>query len=140
MAARLKDDYPILYKGKNGRVAHEFIVDLREFLKTAHITPDDVCKRLMDFGFHAPTMSFPVAGTLMIEPTESESKAELDRLCDALLAIREEIRAIEEGRSDPEDNPAQACPAHGDGGQRKRVGAILPARAGCLPGAVGPGA
>ena len=110
MAARLKDDYPILYKGKNGRVAHEFIVDLREFLKTAHITPDDVCKRLMDFGFHAPTMSFPVAGTLMIEPTESESKAELDRLCDALLAIREEIRAIEEGRSDPEDNPLKHAP------------------------------
>ncbi len=110
MAHRLKDHYPVVYVGKNGRVAHEFIIDLREFQKTAHVMPDDVAKRLMDFGFHAPTMSWPVAGTLMIEPTESESKAECDRLCDALIAIREEIRAIEEGRMDPQNNPLKNAP------------------------------
>ena len=110
MAKRLSEHYPIVYTGANGRVAHEFIVDLRQFEKTAHVTPDDVCKRLMDFGFHAPTMSFPVAGTLMIEPTESESKAELDRLCDALIVIREEIRAIEDGKIDAENNPLKHAP------------------------------
>lgn len=110
MAHRLRDQYPVLYTGRNGRVAHEFIIDLREFQKTAHVTVDDVAKRLMDFGFHAPTMSWPVAGTLMIEPTESESKAECDRLCDALLAIREEIRAIEEGRLPADDNPLKNAP------------------------------
>jgi glycine dehydrogenase len=110
MAKRLERDYPVLYTGQNGRVAHEFIVDLREFKKTAGIEPEDVAKRLMDFGFHAPTMSWPVAGTLMIEPTESESRAELDRFCDALIAIRQEIRAIEEGRSDRENNPLKHAP------------------------------
>jgi len=110
MAARLKDHYPILYSGRNGRVAHEFIIDLRAFQKTAHVTVEDVAKRLMDFGFHAPTMSFPVAGTLMIEPTESESKTELDRLCEALQIIREEIRDIELGRADPNDNPLKNAP------------------------------
>ena len=110
MAERLKEHYPVLYTGMNGRVAHEFIIDLREFQKSAHVTVDDVAKRLMDFGFHAPTMSFPVAGTLMIEPTESESKAELDRLCDALIAIRAEIREIEAGRMDPENNPLKHAP------------------------------
>ena len=110
MAERLKEHYPVLYTGKNGRVAHEFIIDLREFQKSAHVTVDDVAKRLMDFGFHAPTMSFPVAGTLMIEPTESESKVELDRLCDALIAIRAEIREIEAGRMDPENNPLKHAP------------------------------
>ncbi len=110
MAHRLRDHYPVLYAGKNGRVAHEFIIDLRQFKKTAQIEPDDVAKRLMDFGFHAPTMSWPVAGTLMIEPTESESKAELDRFCEALIAIREEIRAIEEGRMDVENNPLKNAP------------------------------
>jgi len=110
MAERLRPHYPVLYTGKNGRVAHEFIIDLREFQKTAHVTPDDVAKRLMDFGFHAPTMSWPVAGTLMIEPTESESKAELDRLCDALIAIRAEIRDIEEGRIRYEDSPLKHAP------------------------------
>src|SRR5574341_2470227 len=98
MAKRLEGHYPILYTGARGRVAHEFIVDLRPFKKTADVEAEDVAKRLMDYGFHAPTMSFPVAGTLMIEPTESEPKAELDRFCDALIAIREEIRAVEEGR------------------------------------------
>ncbi|MFH1746413.1 MAG: aminomethyl-transferring glycine dehydrogenase [Planctomycetota bacterium] len=110
MAERLKDHYPVLYTGAHGRVAHEFIIDLREFQKTAHVTVDDVAKRLMDYGFHAPTMSWPVAGTLMIEPTESESKAECDRLCDALIAIREEIRAIEDGQSDAENNPLKHAP------------------------------
>ncbi|MFQ5807802.1 MAG: hypothetical protein ACE5I3_15250, partial [Phycisphaerae bacterium] len=110
MARRLEGHYRVLYTGVSGRVAHEFIIDLRGFKKTANIDPDDVAKRLMDFGFHAPTMSWPVAGTLMIEPTESESKAELDRFCDALIAIREEIRAIEGGRSDRENNPLKNAP------------------------------
>ena len=110
MAKRLGEHYPVLYTGVGGRVAHEFIIDLRPFKKSADIDPDDVCKRLMDYGFHAPTMSFPVAGTLMIEPTESESKAELDRLCDALIAIREEIRAIEDGRANRENNPLKHAP------------------------------
>jgi glycine dehydrogenase len=110
MAQRLKGHYPILYAGQNGRVAHEFIIDLREFQKTAQVMPDDVAKRLMDFGFHAPTMSWPVAGTLMIEPTESESKAELDRLCDALIAIRQEIRDIETGKIKYEDSPLHHAP------------------------------
>jgi len=110
MAKRLEGHYPILYRGKNGRCAHEFILDCREFEKTAGVKVEDIAKRLMDYGFHAPTMSFPVAGTLMFEPTESESKAELDRLCDAMIAIREEIRAIEEGRMDRVDNPLKHAP------------------------------
>jgi glycine dehydrogenase len=110
MAARLAGHYPILYSGRNGRVAHEFIVDARPFQKSAGIEVDDVAKRLMDYGFHAPTMSFPVAGTLMIEPTESEPKAELDRFCDAMIAIREEIRAVEEGRAPREDNVLKRAP------------------------------
>ena len=110
MAHRLQEHYPVLYSGKNGRVAHEFIIDCREFQKTAQVTVNDIAKRLMDYGFHAPTMSFPVAGTLMIEPTESESKFECDRLCDALIAIREEIRAIEQGRMDPVNNPLKHAP------------------------------
>ncbi len=97
VAERLSPYYPVLYRGKNGRVAHECIIDLRELKKTAAITPDDIAKRLIDYGFHAPTMSWPVAGTLMIEPTESESQAELDRFCEALIAIRGEIAAIERG-------------------------------------------
>ena len=110
LAARLADEYPILYRGANGHVAHEFIVDLRLFKATAGIEAEDVAKRLMDFGFHAPTMSFPVPGTLMIEPTESESKAELDRFCEAMLAIRDEIRAVEQGRLDRKDNPLKRAP------------------------------
>jgi glycine dehydrogenase len=110
LAARLAPHYPILYRGRNGRVAHEFIVDLRVFKISAGIEAEDVAKRLMDYGFHAPTMSFPVPGTLMIEPTESESKAELDRFCDALLAIREEIRALEQGRADRQENPLKRAP------------------------------
>jgi glycine dehydrogenase len=110
MARRLQAHYPVLYRGSRGRVAHEFILDLRPFEKSTGIASEDVAKRLMDYGFHAPTMSFPVAGTLMIEPTESESKAELDRFCDAMIAIRGEIRAIEEGRMDRADNPLKNAP------------------------------
>jgi glycine dehydrogenase len=110
MAARLSVHYRVLYSGRRGRVAHEFILDLRPFKASAGIEAEDVAKRLMDYGFHAPTMSFPVAGTLMIEPTESESKAELDRFCDALIAIRDEIREIEEGRADRGTNPLKNSP------------------------------
>ncbi|HVS01974.1 MAG TPA: aminomethyl-transferring glycine dehydrogenase [Thermoanaerobaculia bacterium] len=109
MAKRLGAHYPILYTGKNGLVAHEFIVDMRGF-KSAGVVVDDVAKRLMDYGFHAPTMSFPVAGTMMVEPTESESRAELDRFCDALIAIREEIREIEQGRADRHRNLLKGAP------------------------------
>lgn len=110
MAARLKDHYDVLYRGGHGRVAHEFIIDVRPFDKSAGIKPDDIAKRLMDYGFHAPTMSWPVPGTLMIEPTESEPKAELDRFCDAMIAIREEIRLIEQGKLPREDNPLKNAP------------------------------
>ena len=110
IAARLRKAYPILYAGARGRVAHELILDLRPLKKSAGIEVDDVAKRLMDYGFHAPTMSFPVPGTLMIEPTESEPLAELDRFCDAMLRIREEIRAVEEGRIDRLDNPLKNAP------------------------------
>jgi glycine dehydrogenase len=98
MRARLQEQYDILYTNHNDECAHEFIVDLRPFKVTTGIEAEDVAKRLMDYGFHAPTMSFPVPGTIMIEPTESEDKAELDRFCDALLSIRDEIRAIEKVR------------------------------------------
>ena len=110
MAGRLEGHYPIVYTGAHGRVAHEFILDCRGFEKTAGIKVDDIAKRLMDYGFHGPTMSWPVGGTLMIEPTESESKAELDRLCDAMIRIREEIRAIEQGAMSRDDNPLRHAP------------------------------
>ena len=110
MRARLDGHYDILYTNDNGRCAHEFIVDLRPFKKSAEVEAEDVAKRLMDYGFHAPTMSFPVAGTIMIEPTESEDKSELDRFCDALIEIRDEIRAIEIGLSDKKDNPLKNAP------------------------------
>ncbi|MCR9160078.1 MAG: aminomethyl-transferring glycine dehydrogenase [Nannocystaceae bacterium] len=110
MAKRIGEHYPVLYRGENGRVAHEFIVDLRPFKASAGIEAEDVAKRLMDYGFHAPTMSFPVAGTLMIEPTESESKEELDRFCDAMIAIRKEIAAVEAGDLPRDDNPLKNAP------------------------------
>ena len=110
IARRLEEHYPVLYTGSNGLVAHECILDLRPLKDSSGISVDDVAKRLIDFGFHAPTMSFPVAGTLMIEPTESESKEELDRFCDAMIAIREEIRAVERGDLDPNDNPLKNAP------------------------------
>lgn len=110
MKTRLENAYPILYTGKNGTCAHEFIIDLRPFKASAGIEAEDVAKRLIDYGFHAPTMSFPVPGTIMIEPTESEDKAELDRFCDALLAIHAEIKAIENGSFDKLDNPLKNAP------------------------------
>ncbi|MBV8815535.1 MAG: aminomethyl-transferring glycine dehydrogenase [Verrucomicrobia bacterium] len=110
IAARLQAYYPVLYKGKSGYVAHECIIDLRQFKRTAGIEVEDVAKRLMDYGFHAPTMSWPVPGTLMVEPTESESKAELDRFCDAMISIFGEIRAVETGEADREDNVLKRAP------------------------------
>uniref|UniRef100_H2L7W3 glycine dehydrogenase (aminomethyl-transferring) n=1 Tax=Oryzias latipes TaxID=8090 RepID=H2L7W3_ORYLA len=110
MAKRLEGHYKVLFRGRKGFVAHEFILDVRPFKKTANIEAVDVAKRLQDYGFHAPTMSWPVAGTLMIEPTESEDKAEMDRFCDALLGIRQEIAEIEEGRMDSRINPLKMAP------------------------------
>jgi glycine dehydrogenase len=110
IAKRLEGAYDVLYKGPTGRVAHECIFDVRPFEESAGVTVDDVAKRLIDAGFHAPTMSFPVAGTLMVEPTESETKAELDRFCDAMLAIRDEIRAIENGDMPRENNALKNAP------------------------------
>lgn len=110
MAKLLENHYPILFRGVNGTCAHEFIIDLRSFKESAGIEAEDVAKRLMDYGYHAPTMSWPVSGTLMIEPTESESKAELDRFCNALISIREEIRAIENGEASPHDNVLKGAP------------------------------
>jgi glycine dehydrogenase len=110
IAARLAQHFPLLFKGRNGRIAHECILDTRAFKETAGISVDDIAKRLIDYGFHAPTMSFPVAGTLMVEPTESESKAELDRFCEAMIAIRGEIRAVEEGRMPRDNNPLENAP------------------------------
>ncbi|MEY3432566.1 MAG: aminomethyl-transferring glycine dehydrogenase [Bacteroidota bacterium] len=110
MKARLKDHYDILYLGTQGTCAHEFIVDLRPFKKSADIEAEDLAKRLMDYGFHAPTLSFPVPGTIMIEPTESEDMAELDRFCDAMISIRNEIREIESGEADRKDNVLKRAP------------------------------
>jgi glycine dehydrogenase len=110
LAARLRDHYPVLYRGPSGLCAHELILDLRPLKASSGVEAEDVAKRLIDYGFHAPTMSFPVPGTLMIEPTESEPKAELDRFVEAMIAIREEIRAIESGRMDREDNPLKRAP------------------------------
>ena len=110
IASRLEGSFDVLYKGPSGRVAHECIIDTRPFTESANITVEDIAKRLIDCGFHAPTMSWPVAGTLMIEPTESENKAELDRFCDAMLHIREEIRAVENNKIDIENNPLKNSP------------------------------
>jgi glycine dehydrogenase len=110
IAARLEQGYEILYKSDTGRVAHECILDTRPLADTAGVTVEDIAKRLMDSGFHAPTMSWPVAGTLMVEPTESEPKAELDRFCDAMLSIRAEAQDIIDGKIDPENNPLKRAP------------------------------
>lgn len=108
--AKLEKYFPVLYSGLNGRVGHELIFDMRSFKHTAHIEVEDIAKRLMDYGYHAPTVSFPVPGTLMVEPTESESKAELDRFCEVMISIREEIREIEEGKADPVNNVLKNAP------------------------------
>lgn len=108
--AKLEKYFPALYTGINGRVGHELIFDMRSFKHSAHIEVEDIAKRLMDYGYHAPTVSFPVPGTLMVEPTESESKAELDRFCEVMISIREEIREIEEGKADPNNNVLKNSP------------------------------
>jgi glycine dehydrogenase len=110
LKARLEPHYPVLYVGKQGRVAHELIFDLRPFKQRTGIDEADVAKRLMDYGFHAPTVSFPVAGTLMVEPTESEPLEELDRFCEAMIAIRHEIDAVANGKADPKDNALKNAP------------------------------
>ncbi|HEY8041957.1 MAG TPA: aminomethyl-transferring glycine dehydrogenase [Polyangiaceae bacterium] len=110
VADRLHPHFPVFYRGKRGRVAHECILDTRGAKRTAGIEVDDIAKRLMDYGFHAPTMSFPIAGTLMVEPTESEDKGELDRFCEAMISIRAEIRAVEEGKMPRDDNPLKHAP------------------------------
>jgi glycine dehydrogenase len=110
MSKRLEDHYPVLFRGKNGTCAHEFIIDIRPLTASTGVEPEDIAKRLIDYGFHAPTMSWPVAGTLMIEPTESESKAELDRFCDAMISIRKEIAEVEQGKADRDDNILKHAP------------------------------
>ena len=111
MQSRLRDHYDILFTNEAGFCAHEFILDCRAFEKSAGLASiDDIAKRLMDYGFHAPTMSWPIPGTLMVEPTESESRAELDRFCDAMISIRAEIKAIEEGKADRGDNVLKNAP------------------------------
>lgn len=110
MASKLETEYKILYRNKNSKNAHEFIIDLRDFKKSSGVVEEDIAKRLMDYGFHAPTISFPVAGGIMIEPTESESKVEMDRFCDAMLQIREEIREIENGTADKHNNVLKNAP------------------------------
>jgi glycine dehydrogenase len=110
IANRLSGHYPILFKGKTGRVAHECILDMRALKKEAGIEVEDVAKRLMDYGFHAPTISWPVAGTMMVEPTESESRDELDRFCEAMIAIREEAHRVAKGEWSRQDNPLVNAP------------------------------
>jgi glycine dehydrogenase len=107
---RLESTFKVLYAGKKGRVAHELIFDMRQFKNSAGIEVEDIAKRLIDYGYHAPTVSFPVAGTLMVEPTESESKGELDRFCEALLSIRDEIKEVENGSADSHDNLLKNSP------------------------------
>ena len=110
VAHKLKDSFPILYKGKNGNVAHECIIDIRKIKTDTGITEEDIAKRLIDFGYHAPTMSWPVAGTMMIEPTESESLSEMNRFCSALQKIKQEIDKIQSGDYDKVDNPLKNAP------------------------------
>jgi glycine dehydrogenase len=114
VARRLDEHFPVLYKGTSGLVAHECIVDVRQLKATSGVEVEDIAKRLIDYGFHAPTVSFPVAGTLMIEPTESEALEELDRFCDAMIAIREEIREVENGVADRDNNVLKNAPHTAD--------------------------
>ena len=136
IAARLNESFPVLYRGGNGMVAHECIIDCRGFQADAGVMVEDIAKRLQDFGYHAPTMSWPVAGTLMIEPTECESKAELDRFCDAMIAIRAEIAAIAAGRMDKADNPLKNAPHTAREVYRRRLEPRLFARTGGVSVAV----
>lgn len=138
IAARLAGHYPVLYRGTNGRVAHECIVDLRPIRDTVGVTVDDIAKRLIDHGFHAPTVSFPVAGTFMIEPTESEGRMELDRFCDAMIAIRDEIREIEQGRMTAEQSPLRHAPHTVRDLTDPEWDRAYDRRLGCLPGDVVP--
>ena len=110
IAHRLKNHFPILYKGSKGNVAHECIIDIRTIKSETGITEEDIAKRLIDFGFHAPTMSWPVAGTMMIEPTESENLSEINRFCDSLIKIKEEIDKVKNGKFDKDDNPLKNAP------------------------------
>ena len=110
VAARLRPHFPVLYTGPSGMVAHECIIDCRSFQAEAGVMVEDIAKRLQDYGFHAPTMSWPVAGTLMVEPTESETRAELDRFCDAMISIRAEITDVATGKLDRADNPLKCAP------------------------------
>ena len=139
VAARLRPHYPVLYTGANGMVAHECIIDCRGFAAEAGVMVEDIAKRLQDYGYHAPTMSWPVAGTLMIEPTESESKAELDRFCDAMIAIRHEIADIAAGRLHRDDNPLKNAPHTARGSDGRCMDARLPARTRRLSAALGGG-
>ncbi|MBB2187497.1 aminomethyl-transferring glycine dehydrogenase [Gluconacetobacter liquefaciens] len=138
IATRLAGHYPVLYRGTNGRVAHECIVDLRPIRDTVGVTVDDIAKRLIDHGFHAPTVSFPVAGTFMIEPTESEGRVELDRFCDAMIAIRDEIREIEQGRMTAEQSPLRHAPHTVRDLTDPDWDRAYDRRLGCLPGDVVP--
>ena len=110
LAKKLKDHFPILYHGHSGYHAHEFIIDIRPIKRDSGISEEDIAKRLMDYGFHAPTMSWPVPGTMMIEPTESESKSELDKFCEAMISIKREIDDVTSGKLDPNDNPLKNAP------------------------------
>ena len=131
IAKRLDGYFPVLFKGKRGLVAHECIVDLRQW-KSAGVEVEDVAKRLMDYGFHAPTVSFPVAGTMMIEPTESESKAELDRFCEAMISIHAEIEAVASGKADRQNNVLKNAPHTAQQVDLGQVGPALLARTGRL--------
>ena len=138
LARRLDPHFPVLYTGRDGLVAHECILDLRPLASQTGITAEDVAKRLIDYGFHAPTMSFPVAGTLMVEPTESEDLAELDRFCDAMIAIRQEIAKVASGEYDAKDNPLKNAPHTAQHAAGRGLDAPLRAGRGGLPGAGGP--
>ena len=139
VATRLRDHFPVLYSGEGGLVAHECILDLRGLTKETGVTAEDVAKRLIDYGFHAPTLSFPVAGTLMVEPTESESQAELDRFCDAMIAIRAEIDRVAAGEWPVEDSPLRHAPHTAEDVDGRRLGPALRPGAGGLPGGLAAG-
>ena len=134
MVKKLEDHYPILYKGINGYVAHEFIIDIRPIKEISGITEEDIAKRLMDYGFHAPTMSWPVPGTMMIEPTESESNDELDRFCEAMISIRNEINDVVEGNMDKNDNPLKNAPHTAEYSLSEKWGHPYSRKDACFPG------